>query len=49
MKDKKFCPLKLQKFNYCDEEKCACWDYFSGQCAIAAIATYLRHGFKITE
>jgi len=51
----KTCPLKTINNNYtekgelCIKEKCAWWDDFNGACAMAAIATYLRFGFKIRE
>jgi len=47
----KYCPLKStnEEDHLCEESDCAWWDDFNGHCAMAAIATYLRFGFKIRE
>jgi len=46
----KICPIMTkEEYTECIKERCAWWDDFNGACAIAAIATYLRFGFKIRE
>ena len=42
MAERKYCPLKLIKgVGFCEKERCAWWDDFTGHCAILSIS---RHG-----